>query len=208
MTLQDYLRDPCGSLSIPYWKAQAMQPPPHMRIVHHRDYDASNFAAYSDDPYFRLMHDLHSIAATEEAFTARTATADDLPLLVELINRSYEDLSVSLAQLRGYRTTSAFAADLWIIVLDAQTIETVGCGIADLDPHAREGVLEWIQVLPEHRGHGAGQFIVNELLRRMVGFANFATVSGRVNNHTRPEMLYRKCGFTGNDVWHILTKNE
>ena len=27
MTLQDYLRDPCGVLSIPYWKAQTVQMP-------------------------------------------------------------------------------------------------------------------------------------------------------------------------------------
>lgn len=41
MTLQDYLRHPCGALSIPYWKAQTVQMPPHIRIVHHRDYDAA-----------------------------------------------------------------------------------------------------------------------------------------------------------------------
>ena len=61
-------------------------------------------------------------------------------------------------------------------------------------------------MLPEHRGRGAGQFIVNELLRRMQGRADFATVSGKVNNATNPEGLYRRCGFTGADVWHILTK--
>lgn len=206
MTLQDYLRDPCGSLSIPYWKAKTVQVPPHMRIMHDRDYVAGYFADYADEPYFRLLHDLHSIAVVDEAFTARTATADDLPLLMTLINRSYEDLSVSLAQLQGYRATPAFAANLWIIALDAQTGEPVGCGIADLDQEAREGILEWIQVLPNHRRQGAGRFIVNELLRRMAEVADFATVSGRVNNRTKPEILYRKCGFTGNDVWHILSR--
>ena len=80
----------------------------------------------------------------------------------------------------------------------------MGCGIADFDAEAKEGVLEWIQVLPECRGRKAGQFIVNELLRRMADRAAFATVSGRVNNAASPELLYRKCGFTGDDVWHIL----
>ena len=126
--------------------------------------------------------------------------------MAEIINRSYTDLSVTLEQLQGYRNTPAFAPDLWIIVQDAASGETVGCGIADFDSEAREGVLEWIQVLPEHRGRGAGQFIVNELLRRMQGRADFATVSGKVNNATNPEGLYRRCGFTGADVWHILTK--
>ena len=42
----------------------------------------------------------------------------------------------------------------------------------------------------------------------MQGIAEFATVSGKVNNPTNPESLYRKCGFTGNDIWHILTLKE
>ena len=40
----------------------------------------------------------------------------------------------------------------------------------------------------------------------MKGIADFATVSGKVDNETNPEALYRKCGFVGNDVWHILHK--
>ena len=36
--------------------------------------------------------------------------------------------------------------------------------------------------------------------------ATFATVSGQCNNPTNPEALYRKCGFTGSDVWHVLRK--
>lgn len=207
MTLADYLRDPCGTLSIPYWKNKGIIVPPHMKIVHQRDFGASLRNGYTDDSYFRLMHDLKSIGtAGSDAFVCRTATEADLPLMADLINRSYTDLSVTVEQLRGYRATAAFAADLWIIACDAQTQACVGCGIADFDPEAREGVLEWIQVLPEHRGRKAGQFIVNELLRRMATCADFATVSGRLNNVTRPEMLYRKCGFTGDDVWHILMK--
>lgn len=207
ITIEAYRADPCGTLSIPFWKNKGISVPPHMRIVHQRDFDASLCARYRDDPYFRLKHDLKNIStAGSDAFVCRTAQEDDLPLMADLINRSYTDLSVTEAQLRGYRATSAFAPDLWIIVCDPQTQACVGCGIADLDPEAREGVLEWIQVLPEYRGRGAGQFIVNELLRRMAPHADFATVSGRVNNETKPEMLYRKCGFTGSDVWHILIR--
>ncbi len=204
MTLREYLSDPCGRLSIPYWKARTVQAPPHMRIVHEREYTAADFPGYRDEPYFRLMHDLRGIPAAGAAFTVRTAVGEDLPLLADIINRSYTDLSVTVAQLQGYRAAPVFAADLWLIVLDAATGNAVGCGIADLDPEAREGVLEWIQVLPEHRRRGAGQCIVHELLRRMAGRADFATVSGRVGNSTNPEGLYRRCGFTGTDVWHIL----
>ena len=203
MTLQAYLKDPCGTLSIPYWKNKRVTVPPFMRVVHQRDYDAAVLSAYADEPYFRLLHDLREVAPA--AFACRTAEEADLPLLAEIINRSYTDLSVTVEQLRGYRATAAFAADLWVIAL-GELGAPVGCGIADIDPEAREGVLEWIQVLPEYRGRGVGQSIVNELLRRMQGRADFATVSGKVNNLTRPERLYRRCGFTGDDVWHVLTQ--
>ncbi len=204
-TLDEYLKDPCGTLSIPYWKSKGLNIPAHMRIVHHRDYDAASYDGYADEPYFRLLHPLKNLyPAGNSAFSCKTAAEEDLPLIVQIINRSYTDLSVTLEQMRGYRHTAAFAPELWIIAYQAGT--PLGCGNADFDPEAREGVLEWIQVLPEHRGRGIGRFIVNELLCRLEGHADFATVSGKVNSAAKPEMLYRKCGFTGEDVWHIMTK--
>lgn len=38
--------------------------------------------------------------------------------------------------------------------------------------------------------------------------AKFATVSGQCGNPANPEGLYRKGGFTGSDVWHILRKTD
>lgn len=202
--IDEYRADPCGTLSIPRWKSKVVSVPVNMRIVHDREYLPD--AQYEDEPYFRLLHRLVDIAPADTAFCCRTAAVTDIPLMTELINRCYDDLSVTVEQLMQYRRTAAFAPELWIIAYDAKTMACVGCGIADFDPEAGEGVLEWIQVLPEHRGRRAGQFIVNELLRRMAGQAKFATVSGRLRNSTNPERLYRKCGFCGEDVWHVLTK--
>ena len=75
---------------------------------------------------------------------------------------------------------------------------------ANLDSETEELVLEWIQVLPEYRGRGLGKMLVNELLCRMGGRAKFATVYGKADSPSNPEALYRKCGFIGNDVWHVL----
>ena len=61
-------------------------------------------------------------------------------------------------------------------------------------------------MLPQYRGQKIGQLIVAELLFRMKDVADFATVSGKIDNMTNPEALYRKCGFIGSDVWHILHK--
>jgi len=36
--------------------------------------------------------------------------------------------------------------------------------------------------------------------------AAFATVSGKADDPTCPERLYRSCGFVGNDIWHVMRK--
>lgn len=99
-----------------------------------------------------------------------------------------------------------YCPKLWILVKESATGICVGCGIADFDAEAEELILEWIQVLPEYCGKNLGTAMVKELLWRGREFAKFATVSGKVDNKTKPEALYRKCGFAGNDVWHILHK--
>lgn len=99
-----------------------------------------------------------------------------------------------------------YCPDLWVLLKDRSTETYVGCGIADYDKDIGELIPEWIQILPQYRGRGYGYAIINYLLKKMQGKAKFATVSGQVNNPTNPEHLYRKCGFTGNDIWHILHK--
>ena len=45
--------------------------------------------------------------------------------------------------------------------------------------------------------------IVNELLYRLKGQADFVTVSGDVNNEDNPLGLYEKCGFVDKRIWLI-----
>lgn len=205
--IKEYKENPCGVLSIPYWKNKHIRIPENMCIVHDTKYIKENYREYRDEPYFRLYHDLESIKSlTLNGIAIVTAKQDDIPAMVDVMNQSYTDLSVTAEQLIGYTQTEAFCPELWIVAVDNSTSDMVGCGIADFDKELREGILEWIQVIPSYRGRKIGQLIVNELLKRMTTIAEFATVSGKVNNPTSPEMLYRKCGFVGNDVWHVLTK--
>jgi len=207
LNLDTYLKNPCGTLSIPYWKNKNIVMPDNMRIVHDGEFCAEMLSGYTDEPYFRLLHNLDGVSTVQPENTqVKTATQDDIPVIVDVINRSYRDISVTMDQVLSFWQHPTYDSSLWILVLDKQTSKAMGCGIAELDPEASEGVLEWIQVLPEHRGKGIGQLVVNQLLRRIQGKAKFATVSGKVDNETKPELLYRKCGFCGNDVWHILRK--
>lgn len=206
MKLQAYLKDPCGSSSLPYWKIERVNPPAGMRVIHQRAYDVKLLQNYVDEPYFRLIHDLESIAAQRiDGIYTKTAGESDIPLLVEIINRSYEYLSVNEAQVRGFQETGVYDRELWLLAVERSTGKSVGCALADLDREVPEGILEWVQVLPEYRRRGIGRLMVNELLSRMKEKgAQFVTVSGRVNDASCPEQLYRSCGFQGRDVWHVL----
>lgn len=207
--LEKYKEDPCGTLSIPYWKNKHIRIPDDMRIVHDGEYAMDHFQGYSDEPYFRLFHPLTEIQTeTVDGIAVVTVKPEDIPILVDIINRSYTDLSVTAEQLEGYTRTEVYCPELWVAAVDEKTSCVVGCAMADFDKEAGEGSVEWVQVLPAYRRKKIGQLMVNELLKRMAKFAEFATVSGKVNGPTSPERLYRKCGFVGNDVWHILTKQR
>lgn len=207
ITLEEYKKDPCGSLSVPYWKWKGLALPENMAIVHRRDYRAEDWPEYRDEPYFRLscrMED--AVAPALFGYTIRTAADADIPVIAEVINGSYPDIRVSVEYVRSLTSTPVYAPVLWILAEEDESGKTVGCAIADLDREAEEGILEWVQVLPEYRAQGIGRLMVRELLRRMKGKAEIATVSGQCGNPTRPEALYRACGFAGQDVWHILHK--
>lgn len=205
--LTEYLNNPCGTLSIPYWKAKNITIPSDMRILHDRDFSSDILSEYNDDKYFRLYHNLKEIPKILiYDFEITTATKKDIKSIVQIINDSYTDISVNKELINSYTQSPVYNDALWIMVKEKTTGKYVGCGIADYDEEAKELILEWIQVLPHYRGQKIGQMIVTELLLRMKDVADFATVSGKVDNLTNPEALYRKCGFTGNDIWHILHK--
>lgn len=207
ITLAEYLNDPCGTLSIPYWKAKNINTASDMRILHDRDFLSDILSDYTDEKYFRLYHSLKDISEiVTDDFEITTAIRKDIKTIVQIINDSYTDISVNKELIKSYTQTPVYDENLWIMVKEKATKKIVGCGLADYDKEAKELVLEWIQVLPEYRGKKIGQLIVTELLFRMKDVADFATVSGKVDNTTKPESLYRKCGFVGNDIWHILHK--
>ena len=204
--IEVYRRNPCGVLSIPYWKSKRITIPENMRIVHNDNYEKTNYLNYCDEPYFRLFHSLSNVRNTAlDGITIVTANHNDILGIVDVINDSYADLSVTYEQMIGYTETEVFCPELWILAVDKSTGCIAGCGIADLDSELREGIIEWIQVLPRYRKRGIAQILVNELLSRMKGKVDFATVSGKLNDSNSPEKLYRKCGFVGKDIWHVLT---
>lgn len=182
-----------------------MSVPENMRIMHDADFDTALLTQFVDEPYFRLLHDLQNVgtATIPEGFEVGSAA---LPNFADHINSCYGGACVTVDELRGYTLRKVYCPELWIAIKDTRTGTIVATGIAELDRDIGEGILEWIQVSKEYRRCNLGRCIVNELLWRMKDKAKFATVSGQCNNHWKPEIMYRKCGFTGNDVWHVLKR--
>ena len=209
MLLQEYWEDPCGLLSIPYWKHIRMTIPPHITILHRRDCPPEGLAGYRDQVYFRLIHDLKAIPEVSlTGFRLENTSPEDAALIARIINGSYRDIRVTEAQVRAMADSPAYCPALWVLVREEESGEAAGCAMGEFDPKSGEMSIEWVQVLPNFRRRGLGQTLVSQLLRRAPDGTRFATVSGQVDNPTNPEGLYRRCGFTGTNYWHIFTKEN
>lgn len=203
-----YLADPCGTLSIPYYKGKSLTVPPDLRIVHQRDFSPEDWEGWQDTPYFRLYHNLSHIppAHTPDGCQISNIDVADCSAVSELIGLCY-GFTLSEAEVYSWRQRPWFRPELWLQLLDNKG-QMMGAVLAEFDPEMGEGVLDWVQVHPDYRRRGIGVTLVSALLEQLRKMADFATVSGEINNPCMPEALYRRCGFSGNDVWHILRKGR
>ncbi len=126
--------------------------------------------------------------------------------VADLINACYKGTHITAAGVHDWANTPVFDPAGWIWVIHEASGSPAGLGIADVDGTIGEGSLEWVQVLPEYRGKGLGAALVLELMRQLRPRTSFTTVSGECANPTNPESLYRRCGFTGNDVWLLMRR--
>ena len=198
---EQYIKNPCKSLATAYWKQIAY--PKNIRILHESDFKDLEICS-NTEKYFRLFHSLNDIdtSKSNEYFFKNVNFKSEKQLVARILSECYKTV-YSLDFIENLINTKVFDKDLWILLFKKSTLLPVALGIADFDSEICEGSLEWVQVLPNERGLGLGTLIVNELLLRLKSKAAFATVSGEVDNETKPEMLYRKCGFTGDDIWYV-----
>lgn len=162
------------------------------------------------EPYFRLIHkgEVPVYNCPPHYHFADVVPEKEDGAVVELIRSCYQNINVDESIVRGWMAHPTYDPELWVWVKEIETGKRVGLGIAELDSSVPEASLEWVQVLPKEKRKGFGKAITNELLRRIAGRVTFTTVSGKVNNRSRPEQLYRNCGFSGDDVWWLLQKDN
>lgn len=205
MEKKTYLANPCKASSLPYWKSNLIKIPENMRIVLEEDMTSVDVQEYTDERYFKLIHRMDDIRKPILDNRYELACCE-VSEYAKHIDACYNDVSISTEELMSYQTHAVYDSDLWVAVTECGRNKIVASGIAEFDADIKEGILEWIQVSPEYRGKGLGKFIVTELLWRMKNKAEFVTVSGKVDNPTNPRGLYKACGFSKEEIWHVMRK--
>lgn len=178
-----------------------------MRVLREDEFGEKMLDRYRDDPYFKLRHDLSVLKRGPVPLGFRLVEAAPVDF-ARHISICYDREGVTVWELERMKEHFTYDPALWIALADMASGELAATGIAGIDPEIGEGILEWIQVSLVYRRRGLGRYIVCELLSRMEGKAGFVTVSGRINNQSKPELLYESCGFRDRVVWHVLTRKE
>jgi ribosomal protein S18 acetylase RimI-like enzyme len=158
------------------------------------------------EPYFRLIHQggIPDYVCPPQYEYVDVVPEQEIDAVVTLIQACYRNIHVDEDVVRSWMAHPTYSPDLWVWVREVDTGQPVGLGIAELDESVPEASLEWVQVLPRKQRRGLGKAITTELLRRVAGKVTFTTVSGQVNNRNRPATLYRRCGFSGDEIWWFL----
>ncbi len=210
-----YIEDPCRFSSLPLWKEQSFVRPQGLRVFHREEWAALSAEKRSfcgqTQRFFRVKHDLQEIPASPlpdglQSMPVMCLDEEEQARVAGFIQACYPDIAFNRESATSLTRTPAFCPKLWLWIKDEQH-KSLALGLCDADIRTGEGILEWIQVHPSARGQGIGSMLVCELLRRMkVMELSFATVSGDLDNLDNPLGLYRRCGFTGEDVWYISSK--
>lgn len=204
ITAEEYLKDPCGASSLPFWKTEQTEIPQGMKIVPEDQFDAAACKGTAE-PYFRLICRPAECVQPEmpEGFETVVCSVDEY---AQHINSCYELEGVTPQEVNEWRLRPVYDPELWIAVKDRKNGKIAATGIAEIDRRIGEGILEWIQVSPEYRRRGLGQYVVKELLCRMKEKAGFVTVSGKMKNENNPYGMYTACGFGEGKVWVVVNE--
>ncbi len=205
MTKKQYIKNPTRESSLPYWKTKAIK---NNNIIVIDDSKDSNENGEKEQ-YFKLYHSLEEIpefVLKDNYYFKQVDISKEIFEVVNIINNSYEDIKVSSVQMTSYINSPVFDNELWLFVMEKNSHNYVGLLIADVDKVISEGIIEWLQVLPNYRNQGIGKALVCKCLKIIKKKALFAVVCGQMENTTNPLKIYEKCGFNDLNLWNIYRK--
>lgn len=107
----DYLKNPCRESSIPYWKAKQVSIPEGMKVLHQNNFNETEYVQFIDEPYFRLSHDLKGLLTPRlpQGYSLCDAALSDF---AGHINRCYNGINISEAELQNYTTRPVYVSSL------------------------------------------------------------------------------------------------
>lgn len=97
MNLKEYLSNPCGSLSIPYWKDKIIDIPSNVQIYHEKDFINSEEKYLKVEKYFRLRHRLNQIPQEDQKVQS-ISIKNDIDELVNMMNVCYQMENIQVLQ--------------------------------------------------------------------------------------------------------------
>ena len=230
MDVKKYLKDPCNSLSMPYWKYKKTSTRSDTMIVHDSKFDPVLYRDWHDTLQFRMKHDLVYLTSKKinENFFFETVDEESLEDVIAVINQTDKEIEITKKDLNHWKSEESFCKELWILVynkkifhrikgkkvtydevgnkIDNKKYLPVGLMISNFDQTIKEASIELLEIIPSYRKLGLKESLVRESLFRISEIADFVTVSGKMENSQEYE-FYKNLGFTGDAVWHILKKN-
>ena len=120
----------------------------------------------------------------------------------EVLNQCYETDNYQAKEVATWCQLPVFDNSLWLWVRSRTNNEVVGLGISTYQKSIRETYLDWIQIMPEYRGRGAGRLLVAETIKRAREKSDIIRVTGIADD------FYRKCGFVGTERWYTISKKK
>lgn len=178
-------------------------------VLHQDQIENFDTASFDHTPYFRMITRRVNFPQVEPpaGFVLKNANPlDEAGLINEMLSLCYSDDHPAPETILSWSSHPVFEPDLWLLMMDAREKSPVGLAVAEYDRRQHEGIILWAQVVPGYQGKGLGKTLVLELMRRLQGRAKFTTVSGQQYNDTRPDILFRKAGFSGDDIWWIMRR--
>ena len=207
--INDYLANPCKFSALPLYKEVKQKN--KISVIHDDGFNQTQVQDFTKHQrFFRISHNLENVDIVNvPGYKIMECNIEtDIEKVIQIINKSYEDIRITVEDVNLMIKDRVFEPSMWIFVVDENTKKEAALGICHFDESVFEVEFDWIQVLPEYRGKGLGSMLVTYLLNNTPKQAKFATVSGDMDNLSSPEKLYRRCGFDGNDVWYILREEN
>lgn len=166
-----------------------------------------NLAGFNVDYGYKLHYDYSYVpVAHTELYSIEEFDFFDEQHFIEaaaMINEEEEDawfLPANVRKIKSlYEKSSVFEADLWFFAKDKVTNKLAGVTISSFDKEIEETDIDWVFILPQFQGKGAGRLLINETIKRSKDRSKSIKVGGA-------NEFYKKCGFIEKDCNAWATK--